>query len=422
MASIRLRSKQHRRTLDDIFTEPDEYGLLDDRPARQPVTKIDQNRFEEINVFVDAHKREPSSDGDLSEKALARRLAAFRNDSSLSDGLQALDRHRLLVSDSGDADLSDWELVSSLDSDAPIDESATSLNDIFNSDAFGALSGDSDNDIFQMTHVPRVDDKHRPDEIAQRIKCEDFYQFKSIFEKTQRDIDKGKVETVAFARDSQIDVGDMFIYLGNLLLVDEVGKYEEDEKGRFNPRLRVIYDNGTESNILFRSLGRGLHKDLHSKRIIRDADSVVDAFSNITHKDKRSGQIYFLRSLSENPEIRTIPNLVKIGYTENTVEERTRNAERDPTFLEAPVKIVGAFECFNLNPNKFETLIHGVLHAQKLRMTLIAADGRAYHPNEWFMVELDTAKEVAKRIIDGSIVQYRMNNTTGKLIKKSLNT
>jgi hypothetical protein len=421
MASIRLRSKQHRRTLDDIFTEPDEYGLLDDRPARQPVARIDQSRFEEINVFVDTHNREPSSDGDLSEKTLARRLAAFRNDSNLADSLKAFDKHGLLVSGSGDDESNDWELVYSPDSNdslLEIDESATSLDDIFNSDAFCALGGDSDNDIFQMTNVPAVDDKNRPDEIAQRKKCEDFYQFKSIFEKTQRNIDEGKVEAVTFARDSQIDVGDMFIYLGNLLLVDEVGEYEEDEKGRYNPRLRVIYDNGTESNILFRSLGRGLHKDPHSKRIIREADSVVDAFSNITHKDKRSGQIYFLRSLSENPAIKAFPNLVKIGYTENTVEERTKNAEKDPTFLEAPVKIVGAFECFNLNPNKFETLIHGVLHAQKLQMTLIAVDGRAYHPNEWFIVDLDTAKEVAKKIIDGSIVQYRMDNTVGKLVKK----
>ena len=421
MASIRLRSKKPRLTLDEIFSEPDEYGLLDDRPAKQRIARVDKSRFEEINIFVDSHNREPSSDGDLKEKTLARRLAAFRNDSNLSDGLQALDRHGLLVIGSGDDKSNDWELVLSTDSNGSlleIDESATSLEDIFNSNAFGALGGDSGEDIFQMTHVPAVDEKNRPDEVAQRKRCEDFYQFKSIFEKTQRNIDEGKVEVVTFARDSQIDIGDMFIYLGNLLLVDEVGEYQEDEKGRYNPRLRVIYDNGTESNILFRSLGRGLHKDLHAKRIIREADSVVDAFSNITHKDKRSGQIYFLKTLSENSALKAIPSLLKIGYTEKTVEERTKNAEKEPTFLEAPVKIVGAFECFNLNPNKFETLIHGVLHAQKLCMTLTGADGKAYHPNEWFMVDLETAKEVVQRIIDGTIVQYRMDNTTGRLVRK----
>lgn len=122
--------------------------------------------------------------------------------------------------------------------------------------------------------------------------------------------------------------------------------------------------------------------------------------------------------LSENPDIKAIPNLIKIGYTENTVEERTKNAVKDPTFLEAPVKIVGAFECFNLNPNRFETLIHGVLHAQKLQMTLKSSVGKDYHPNEWFRVDLAIAKEVATRIVDGSIVQYRMNNTTGRLVKK----
>lgn len=421
MASIKLRTKIPRQTLADIFSEPDEYGLFDDRPAKQKATRIDQTKFEEINLFIDSNQREPSATGDLSEKSLARRLAAFRADASLSSGLQDFDRHNLLAPQkenqiSTELDLtSDNQPASGL---IEIDETATSLDDIFKSEAFGLLSDESGNDIFNITHVPSVSDRNSPDEVAQRKKCEDFYQFKELFRSTHEKIEQRKIEVIPFARESQIRIGDMFIYGGSLVLVDEVGEYQEDDSGRYNPRLRVIYDNGTESNILLRSLGRGLNKDPHGRRIIRDSDSVVDAFSNITHKDKRSGQIYFLRSLSENPTIRAIPNLVKIGYTENTVEERTKNAAKDPTFLEAPVKIVGAFECFNLNPNKFETLIHGVLHAQKLQMTLIAADGRSYHPNEWFIVDLATAKEVAKKIIDGSIVQYRMDNTTGKLVYK----
>lgn len=197
-----------------------------------------------------------------------------------------------------------------------------------------------------------------------------------------------------------------------------MGEYREDGDGRYNPRLRVIFENGTESNHLLRSLAKRLYTDETGRRIIRDADSVVDAFNNISHKDKRAGQIYFVTTKSENPDLKGIPNLVKIGYTEQTVEERTKNAERDTAFLEAPVKILASMECYNLNPNKFETLIHGFLHAQRLKMTLIGKDGKAYHPKEWFSVPLDTAREVVKRIIDGSIVHYRMDNTTGRLVKK----
>lgn len=111
-------------------------------------------------------------------------------------------------------------------------------------------------------------------------------------------------------------------------------------------------------------------------------------------------------------------HLIKIGYTEQTVEERTKNAERDIAFLEAPIRILASIECYNLNPNKFESLIHGFLHAQRLQMTLVGKDGKTYSPREWFSVPLDTAREVVRRIIDGSIVHYRMDNTTGRLVGK----
>ena len=154
--------------------------------------------------------------------------------------------------------------------------------------------------------------------------------------------------------------------------------------------------------------------------MVRSAESVVDAFNNISHKDKRAGQIYFVTTLSDNPVLKAIPNLIKIGYTEQTVEERIKNADRDIAFLEAPVKILATIECYNLNPNKFESLIHGFLHAQRLQMTLVANNGKTYNPREWFSVSLDTAREVVRRIIDGSIVHYRMDNTTGRLVEKRI--
>ena len=125
-----------------------------------------------------------------------------------------------------------------------------------------------------------------------------------------------------------------------------------------------------------------------------------------------------MTTTSNNPTLKAIPNLVKIGYTEHTVEKRTKNAVRDTAFLEAPVKILAVMDCYNLNPNKFESLIHGFLYAQRLKVTLTGKDGKAYHPQEWFSVPLDIVREVIKRIIDGSIVNYRMDNTTTALVKK----
>lgn len=420
MPSIKLRGKQPGRTLEDIFAGPDEFGLLKVIPKAKTLGRIEERRFEEINAFIDENGREPSLMGNLTERGLARRLASFRSSKDLREALQPMDRHSLLkLIDEQKADNGEFELQQVAEDSTlyDIDQSATSIDDILNSSAFASLNG-GDNSIFEMNHVKHTGERNTSPEMAQRKSCLDFYQFESLFRDTHQQIQHGTVDVIPFSREYQVEEGDMFIYSGSVLLVDEIGEYQEDEGGRYNPRLRVIYDNGTESNLLLRSLSRGLYKDPHGRRIVRNADSVVDKFNNITQKDKRAGQIYFVTSLSQNPVLKAIPDLLKIGYTEQTVEDRTRNAEKDTTFLEAPVQILSAFDCYNLNPRKFETLVHGVLHAQRLKIALTGKDGKTYSPKEWFSVELETAKEVVRRIIDGSIVNYRMNNTNNKLVSK----
>lgn len=431
MSPIRHDKKKglNRPSLDDILSGPDEFGLLNVKAKYSSnSTSLDVTMFEEINVFIDQHGRQPSSDGDLSEKLLARRLQSYLRDTNSHTKIKEIDRHNLLdcslttdeplliqpASEKNDIALD--SIASSSKTSIP-DDDVTSLDDIFSSDAFSELD-DSDNSIFNIDHVPPVS-RDTPDEIAQRRVCHDFNDFEHIFRDVHEKLKSGKLSTCRFQQASQMREGDLFILEGVLCLIDEVGEFREDSQGRYDPRLRVIFENGTESNHLLQSLAKRLYIDETGLRILREADSIVDSFNNISHKDKRSGQIYFVTTKSENPDIKAIPNLIKIGYTEQTVEERTKNAEKDTAFLEAPVKILASMECFNMNPNKFETLIHGFLHAQRLKITLIGKNGKAYHPKEWFSVPLDTAREVVKRIIDGSIVKYRMDNTTGKLVRKN---
>jgi hypothetical protein len=420
-----------RPSLDDIFNGPDEFGMLNVQAKRSSSgSPLEVSKFEEINAFFDQHGRAPDGSGELSEKLLARRLNGYIGNVDLHMALKPYDRHGLLPEPASTSDV----LVSvSAEQDmqpgpngGPVEatkhstadaEDVTSLDDIFASDAFAEID-QGDSSLFDPVHIAFTSDRETPDEIAQRRVCEDFYAFESTFKSLHEGLKSGDVQTARFQQASQVQPGDAFILEGVLCLVDEVGEYREDGEGRYDPRLRVIFENGTESNHLLRSLAKRLYTDETGRRIIRDADSVVDAFNNVTHRDKRAGQIYFVTTKSDNPDLKGIPNLVKIGYTEQTVEERTKNAERDTAFLEAPVRILASMECYNLNPNKFETLIHGFLHAQRLKMTLIGKDGKAYHPKEWFSVPLDTAREVVKRIIEGSIVHYRMDNTTGRLVKK----
>lgn len=433
MAAIRHdRGKAIARpSLDDIFSGPDEFGLLDVAAKRiGSHAPLEETNFEAINAFVDQHQRVPNDHGDLSEKLLARRLATYVANTRLRDALRPYDRHGLL---SGRADApgkSEQEPLqaspSAPSSDEPVvetpamvaaAENITSLDDIFASADFGELD-QGNHGIFDIQHVPVVSDRESPDEIAQRRICNDFYEFEHIFRDLHEGLKTGTVQTIRFQQASQVSEGDAFIMEGVLCLIDKIGEHRVDGDGRYDPRLRVIYENGTESNHLLRSLAKRLYTDETGRRIVRSADSVEDAFNNISHRDKRAGQIYFVTTLSENPQLKAIPNLLKIGYTEQTVEERTKNAVRDVAFLEAPIRILACVECYNMNPNKFETLIHGFLHSQRLNITLNSRDGKTYRPREWFSVPLDTAREVVRRIIDGSIVQYRMDNTTNRLVKK----
>lgn len=415
-----------RPSLDDIFSGPDEFGLLDVAAKRiSEHAPLEVTNFEAINAFVDQHQRVPGDHGDLSEKLLARRLAGYVASAELHDVLRPYDRHGLIPKSTKAPGKSEQvppvasTPVPSFDkAGVAAAENITSLDDIFASAEFDELD-QGDQGIFDIRHVPVVSDREAPDEIAQRRICDDFYEFEHIFRDLHDGLKSGEVQTIRFQQASQVSEGDAFIMEGVLCLIDKIGEYRVDGEGRYDPRLRVIYENGTESNHLLRSLAKRLYTDETGRRIVRSADSVEDAFNNISHRDKRAGQIYFVTTLSDNPQLKAIPNLLKIGYTEQTVEERTKNAVRDVAFLEAPIRILACVECYNMNPNKFETLIHGFLHSQRLNITLSSRDGKTYRPREWFSVPLDTAREVVRRIIDGSIVQYRMDNTTNRLIKKA---
>ena len=396
-------------TLDEIFSKPDEFGLLAVRPKSNYSPKtIEASKFEEINQFIDKNQRLPRAESsNIMEKQLAHRLEGFRKTRD-SAAIRALDRHSILpATDSAQA---------GKESSTP-NQDVTSISDILNSDSLGLLNTPNLG-IFDLKHVPAIP-REMPDEIAERKRCEDFYKFEATFRHSHEKLDTRKVEVIPFKQGSQINVGDVFILRGMLCLVDEIGEFNNPGEP-YNPRLRVIFENGTESNLLLRSLAAALYKDEHGRRLLASASDVENKLNNITHKDKRSGVVYIVKTLSENPTLKNVPNLYKIGYTELTVEERTRNAERDTAFLESPIRIIASIECFNMNPQRFESLIHAFLSAQRLVIELTGKDGRKYHPKEWFSVPLDTAREVIRRIIDGTIIQYRIDNTTGQIVSKKI--
>jgi len=419
---IRTRRKPPtRRTLDDIFAGDDPLGLLNVTVSRASTPTADErllSGFQAVEAFVSKNGREPDKDAeDLREATLAVRLAAIRANPEHRDTLAQHDSLGLLSANT-DTDAQTATHPPSGVTEAAELDNASSLNDILDSDPFGLLSIDAEAEsIFDMTHVSETEEKERPEEIAKRTVCDDFYRFERLFNEVRKDIRNGNAETVPFKKESQIDEGDMFILNGMICIADQVGKESVGAGTKFNPRLRVVFDNGTESNLLLRSLARALYKDETGRRILQH-EKALDRLAGLTHRDQKTGTIYILRSLSDDPVLKQVRNLHKIGYTEKDLDKRLSGAERQQTYLEAPVKVAASFDCYNLDPHRFERLIHAILHNQRVNVTLHSRDGGTYRPREWFDVELNTAREIVTRIIDGSIIRYRMDNTTGRLVEK----
>ena len=135
-------------------------------------------------------------------------------------------------------------------------------------DALG-ISGDSadQNDITVLRHVRPIAQRRAAAMIADHTPCAGFHRFKPLFERVECDLKTGMRKTTRFGGNTSVAAGDFFIVGGQLAYVAEVGGLLKSPTGESDARLRVIYANGTESNLLRRSLQRALYKDSKGRRI-----------------------------------------------------------------------------------------------------------------------------------------------------------
>lgn len=369
--------------------------------------------FEQILEFHRTYGRVPELNAkSVKERALAARLASFRANPKLRKQVEHLDQPGLLVLnvvnvDAGRANAEPEEA-----------KPFSSFADLLQNDDSGLLA-DVDTSIFRMEHVEQGAHqwKNLPEEVAKRKPCEDFFKYERLFDDMQKAIDAGKAVMGRFKNGTTIEVGDFFIVNGILCYVESVLKASVDRHKADNHRLRVIFANGVEIDILKHSLAKALYRDENGRRVFRNDVELVGA-QELLPSDKPTGCVYVLESETKAPELVELKlrrRLVKIGYSSQSVEERVMHAADDPTYLEAPVRIIASLDCFNMNPQKFEKLIHAFLANQRLNITLISSKGERYRPTEWFAVDAATAIAVAEHIVAGDIMNYRMDNTTGRL-------
>jgi len=369
--------------LDEIFNS-DPMGLLDVKPKVSSALSPDERlaaSFQEINVFFESHNREPQPNiENISEYTLYSRLKSLRENEDKMAFCKPHDKYGLLKTEK---------------------KEIKSIDDIFGDDSLDILDGDSEG-LFEFKHTPK--ETTMPDYIASRKPCDDFEKFESLFIECQSDLANEKRRLYPFKNEQQITKGQFFVLKGILLYVAKVEK-KFNEKGKVNARLRCIFDNGTESDMLLRSLAAELYKN--GRRVAENEDKLLGGLRSIRDDDDETGFIYVLKSLSNNSKIQTISNLYKIGYSNIPVEERIKNAEQEPTYLMAPVRIVSTFQCYNLNPQKFEQLIHNFFGKTCLNFDIFDEKGNRHTPREWFIVPLEAIEEAIEFIISGEIVDYR---------------
>jgi Meiotically Up-regulated Gene 113 (MUG113) protein len=348
--------------------------------------------FEDIQRFVQEHGRAPQhgEDRNIFERLYAVRLDRIRGSEECNELLIDMDEDGLLkasaVSAAQTEGVTDDELLEAL-----------------------GVEADAADDVTQIKFVRSQVDRKPAVEVAQRKPCEDFDTFRPVFEQVQRALKNGDRQTAKFQHDGKMDPGDMFILDGQIVLVAGAGELIMKEFGREDRRLRVIYDNGTESNLLLRSLQRAMYKRENSRRILPPAAVAAPLFSDQTDaEDLQSGTIYVLRSRSDNPFIQEHRMLIhKIGVTGGTVKNRIRNAKKDPTYLLADVEVVETFKLANVNRKSLETLLHRFFASARLDLELKDRFGSQVQPREWFLVPLPAIEEAIQRIVDGTIEGFR---------------
>ena len=357
--------------------------------------------FEEIERFVAEHGRPPQhGEGrDIFERLYAVRLERLRESEECRAILQSRDSRGLLAAGdhagvATEADLTDAELLASL-----------------------GLGATAENDITRLVHVRSRTEINSAEEIAQRTACEDFETFKPLFDDLQRQLATGERETIKYQDNAAVEQGQIFILDGQKVIVAEMGELFVGEHGRPDRRLRVVYDNATESDLLLRSLQRALNKDKASRRITEP--DLGPLFSHVAEADDiPTGTIYVLRSKSAHPYIATHRTVIhKIGVTGGDVHRRIANAAHDSTYLLAEVEIVATFKLANINRKKLEALIQQFFSNARLDLALPDRFGIAVKPREWFLVPLDVIEETIEKIKAGTIDQFRYDPTTASLTR-----
>jgi hypothetical protein len=370
----------------------DEFGLLkvvEKTPPMGPEERL-VAAYQEIAAFVAAYGREPKvNPHDVAESKLAMRLRAMAGNEAQRMLLKPYDELGLLQEP----------------------EPPASIEEALADDSIGLL--DDDADIFRLEHVPKT--RTSPEQMARRKPCPDFDKFEALFFGCHADLRKGDRKLLPFKNPQQITEGSFFVLNGVLVYIAHIGERIQDATGDSNARMRCIFENATESDLLLRSLASQLYKD--GKRVTEPEARVAQPIE----LDPRTpmGVVYVLRSLSDDPQVRSIPNLHKIGCTVRTTKQRTRDAVKEATYLMEPIEIVDEYLVPAGSEAKYEHLLHLLFTAVRLDVAFEREGVATVEAHEWFSVPTEVINEAMELIASETIVNYEYDPDQQRLKLRS---
>lgn len=391
------------KKLREIF-ENDPLGLLDIKPNTSGVRNEDERldaSFQEIINFYEKNNREPEQGGGIQEHQLFSRLKSIRENPAKIEILREHDKYGLL----------NYEHIQ-----------INSLEDVLNDDTLGLLDDHSEG-LFDLKHIQPQDERASADFVARRNSCKDFEKYEFQLKLVQKDLAKGSRRLIQF-KEKNLRAGDFYVHNGVLLFLEnvdfekEVQPFKSGSRTRKDGRTRVIFENGTESNMLYRSLYKALlaNGKAVTENLETSNEKFIEKFSNITNEDKEAGFIYILKSKSKSHEIKKIQHLYKIGYSKIEVEERIKNASQEPTYLMADVRLLMVYKCYNLNTQKLEQLLHNFFGKSCLNIDVFDNKGDRHTPREWFIAPLDIIEQAIHLVMSGDIVKYRFDKINEQIV------
>mgnify|MGYP001753870847 FL=1 len=387
------------KELKKIFNDP----LLADVTAPQKkMTSSDRliAGFQRIVEFVEANGRRPKSDADREERSLYNNLKGILSDPAKKERCRPYDSAGLL-DDTDDQVFSEPLPAYGL----PVQTPEQQLEAIFADPLLDDVGNASDNLFDLPDYMKRkLEERREADYVAQRVKCEDFGSFETGFKAIHAGLKSGKYRLIKF-KEAHVAPGRYFVEDGILVYIAGMDQIEKNRHGRKNSRTRCIYENGMESGIYMQTLCKNLY---HSGYTVQDISGIEEDYLkkkfSINSNDVESGMVYVLSSLSKEPEIASIKNLYKIGFTTTPLEARIANAKNEPTYLCADVKVVATWRVYNVKSSTFEALLHKLFDCVQLQVTV---DGK--NPKEWFVVPFHIIEQAVMYIIEGKSISYDKN-------------